>query len=420
MLPSSRSRAALLAVVALVAALLVVAPVGSATAGPTDTRPVAGYLNFPGLGNRPAPNVKVLWFTKDWQYIGQKSANGGSYALNLVPGTYWLQFVDQRPSWRTDKYAVTDVQVTVTASRPAVRDVTMKRGAFVTGKVATGNGPGKKARVAVARTLPNGQNQSFDTTANGRGEFAIGGLPEGKWSLFAWDKKQRWVGKSTWVGKVRTGSGKDVRIRLGQRSGSLRVLLYKPDGSSLSGKTVVTVTSRKTGQWWSATAHGGTVVFKGVHPGKYKLKFDGTGNWLASTGAVRRAKVRANRASIGTFKVTKRGGWITGQAVDGGAPSYPMPNAQVQLYDQYGTKIDETVSAADGTFLLDGQLYTQDGMTVVVNPWPERGGFTPTTGYCHFGTATLPGVPVTQGAETALGAVSVPREPGADASPACL
>lgn len=412
MLPPSRSRAALLAVVALMAAMLVaVAPTGPASAGPTDTRPVAGYLNFPGLGKRPAPNVKVLWFTADWDFIGQKNANGGSYALNLVPGTYWLQFVDQRPSWRTDKYAVTDAKITVRSSGPTVRDVTMTRGAFVTGRVTTGSGSAEKARVAVARTLPNGQNQSFDTTANGRGEFAIGGLPEGKWSLFAWDNRQRWVGKSTWVGKVRTGSGEDVRIRLGKRAGSLRVLLYKPDGSSLGGKTVVTITSRATGQWWTATARDGSAVFKGVHPGRYELTFDGAGNWLASTGPVQRAKVRANRASIGTFKVTKRGGWITGQAVDGGAPAYPLPNAEVALYDAYGTKIDRTRTDASGSFTLDGQLHTQTGMTVVVDANPDQGGYTQTTAYCHFGTATLPGVPVTAARETALGAVAVPRDP---------
>lgn len=412
MLPPSRSRAALLGVVTLVAALLVaVAPAGTASAGPTDTRPVAGYLNFPGLGKRPAPNVKVLWFTADWDYIGQKSANGGSYALNLVPGTYWLQFVDQRPSWRTDKYAVTDAQVTVRSTGPTVRDVTMKRGAFVTGRVTTGGGSAKKARVAVARTLPDGQNQSFDTTANGRGQFAIGGLPEGKWSLFAWDKQQRWVGKSTWVGKVRTGSGKDVRVRLGKRSGSLRVLLYKPDGSSLAGKATVTVTSRATGQWWTATARDGSVVFKGVHPGRYKLKFDGAGSWLASTGAVQRAKVRANRAAIGTFKVARRGGWITGQAVDGGAPAYPLPNAEALLFDRYGTEIDRTTTDAGGYFVLDGQLDTQTGMTVVVNANPAQGGYTQTTAYCHFGPATLPGIPVTAARETPLGAVAVPRDP---------
>ncbi|MFC7493382.1 MULTISPECIES: MSCRAMM family protein [unclassified Nocardioides] len=417
MLPHVRRRVAALAVVALIAsAIALVAPVGAVAAG-SDTRPVAGFISFPGNGKAKAPKVRVLWFTRDWQYLGQKKANGGSYALNLVPGTYWLQFVDQTASYRTDKYAPTDVKVTVRADRPTVRDVRMKRGAFVTGKVTTPTGPGRKARVAVARTLPSGQDQSFDTTANRRGEFAIGGLPEGKWSVFAWDRAKRWTGKSVWAGKVRTGRGTDVRVPLRERAGSLRVLLYTPDGSALAGRTTVTVTSLKTGQWWTATARGGTAVFPGVHPGRYRLKFDGAGNWLADEGRIRKAQVRPGRPSIGTFEVRKRGGWITGQAVDAGAPAYPLGQAQVQLYDVYGTKIDETTSSDSGWFTLDGQLATQRNMTVVINPRPDRGGYVQTVSYCRFDSKSVTGVSVAQGKETRLGAVGVARTPGQ--SPPC-
>ena len=49
----------------------------------------------------------------DWNYIGQKAANGGGYSLSLPPGTYHLQFVDQRPSYDVTRYAPTDVKVTV-------------------------------------------------------------------------------------------------------------------------------------------------------------------------------------------------------------------------------------------------------------------------------------------------------------------
>lgn len=418
MLPQVRSRSALPALVALIAllasALALVAPT-RAGAAPPDTRLVQGVIDFPGLGKHRVPDVRVLWFTEDWQYLGQKNANGGSYALNLAPGTYWLQFVDQRPSWRTDKYAPTDVKVTVSAHKPTVKAVRMQHGAFVTGRVTTGAGPAGKARVAVARTLPDGRDQSFDTTANRRGEFAIGGLPEGKWSVFAWDRTKRWAGKSTWVGKVRTGTGKDVRVRLRTRSGSLRVLLYTPDGSALGSRATVTVTSVKTGQWWTATARGGTAVLKGVHPGRYRLKFDGSGNWLASQGRLRQATVRSDRAAIGTFKVTERGAWITGQAVDAGAPAYPLRGAQVQLYDAYGTKLDETKASDSGAFTLDGQLRTQRNLTVVVNPDPLTGGWAQTVSYCRFDSTSVPGISVTQGRETRLGLVGVSRTPGQSA-----
>jgi hypothetical protein len=413
MLPRRRSRAALLAVLALLTSLLLVAtPTGSASAD-TDKGLVTGVLKFPGTGKRPP--VKMLWFTKDWGYLGQKKAGAGSYALNLVPGTYWLQFVDQRASYRTDKFAPTDVKVTVRAGEPTIHNVTMQRGAFITGTVRTGNGKlAKGARVAAARTLRSGQNQSYETTANKKGQFAIGGLPSASkkegWSVFSWDKKKRWVGRSEYVGAIKVAQGKDVGVRLRQRAGDLRVLLYT-SGGSLTGRSTVTVTSTRTGQWWSAKATGGTAVFRGLYPGTYTMKFDGTGNWLPSTAKVQGAQVRPGNVVIGKFKVTRRGAWITGQAVDASAPAYPLASSQVQLYDAYGTKIDETTSAADGTFTLDGQLYTQQGMTVVVNPWPERGGYVQTTGYCQFQSTSRPSISVTQGKETALGAVGVTRMP---------
>ena len=111
-LAPTRSRAGLLAVVALVAALLVaVAPTGMASAAPT-TGTVTGVIDFPAKRTQ----VEVLWFTSDWQFIGRKNAGAGSYAItNLAPGRYWLQFVDRRESYDIGKYATTDVQVSVRA-----------------------------------------------------------------------------------------------------------------------------------------------------------------------------------------------------------------------------------------------------------------------------------------------------------------
>ncbi|MBA2954393.1 hypothetical protein GON03_08670 [Nocardioides sp. MAH-18] len=402
MLPPTRSRAALLAVVTLLAGLLVVvAPTGAASAVAPTTGTVTGVINFPAKRTQ----VEVLWFTSGWQFIGRKNAGAGSYAItNLPPGRYWLQFVDQRESYDIGKYAATDVQVSVRAGDTTIRNVTMQRGGYITGTVRTGDGrPAAKATVTAA----NRQGRSFSTTANSKGQFAIGGLPQSRYSVFTWDRRKRWVAKSTWAGAIRPRQGKDVRIRLDKRAGAMRVLLLSPEGS-LTARTQVTVTNRTTGQWWTATARSGSAVFQGLYPGRYTLDFPGAGVWLRATGKpVQRATVRPGRTVIGKVKVTQRGGWITGQAVDAHAPAYPLAKAQVQLYDAYGTKVDETTTATDGTFLLDGQLYTQTGMTVVVNPNPNAGGWTQTTGYCQFQSLQLPGIPVTQGSATALGAVSV-------------
>jgi len=392
---------------ALVATLLVVAPSGTATAASTGQ--VVGAIRFP----QERAKVEVLWFTSGWQYLGRKKADAGTYTINLAPGTYWLQFVDQREAYDVGKYAPTDVKVSVGSGR-IVRNVTMKRGAYVTGTVRTGDGkPAAKATVTAA----NVQGRSFSTTANSKGQFAIGGLPESKYSVFTWDKKKRWVGKSAWAGKVRTNHGENLSIRLGKRAGALRLLLDTPSGP-LTAKATVTVTSKTTGQWWTATARGGSAVFKGLYPGKYTLDFAGSGIWLPDTKPVKGASVRSGGTTIGQAKVTKRGGWITGQAVDAGAPAYPLEKAQVQLYDVYGTKVDETVTDGSGRFTLDGQLSTQTGMTVVINPNPQLGGYTQTTSYCQFVSRTLPNVPATQGRETPLGAVGVQRAPG-QTNPSC-
>lgn len=417
MLPQVRSRAALLTLVALLAAALVLVAPTSAVAGPPEKGLVTGVLKFPDRGKKPP--VRMRWFTESWDYLGEKKAGAGSYAINLVPGRYWLQFVDQRESFNIDKYAPTDVMVTVRAGEPAIHNVTMQRGAYITGTVRTGKGrPAKGARVAAARTLRNGQNQSFETTANKKGQFAIGGLPSATrkdgWSVFAWDRRKRWTGKSSYVGALRSGRGDDVAVRLRHRAGDLRVLLYT-SGGALSGRATVTATNKSTGQWWTATAKGGTAVFRGLHRGKYALKFDGAGVWLPSIGAIRGARVQPGSVVIGKFKVTKRGGWITGQAVDAGAPAYPLRGAQVQLYDAYGTKLDETSASDTGAFTLDGQLHTQHDLTVVVNPDPLTGGWAQTVSYCRFDSASLPGVSVTQGRETRLGPVGVARTPGQSA-----
>ena len=412
MLPSTRTRAAVVAVVTLLGSLLLaVAPTGSAEAS-SSTQVVTGVIKFP-QGDHP--KVQLLWFDRNWSYLGKKAAGGGSYAVNLAPGTYHLQFVDQRPSYKIEKYAPTDIQVTV-GTGPTLRDVKMKRGGYVTGTVRTGDGkPAKNARVVAA----NRAEQSFETTANAKGQFAVGGLPQGKYSMFTWDKSKRWVGKSAWAGAVKPRTGQNVDIKLKKRAGALRVLLYTPSGS-LTGKTSVTITSKATGQWWTATAKGGSAVFQGLYPGGYKLEFAGLGVWLPRTGSVASGKVRSNQTDIGKFKISQRGGWITGTAVDSGAPAYPIKNAQVLLYDQAGTKLDETTSSTTGAFTLDGQLRTQSGMTVVVNPGPASGGWTQGAAWCHFESTSVPSVSVAQSKQTALGAVPVTRTPVApDAGVQC-
>lgn len=415
--PARPRRAALLVlVVSLLAALLATAP-GPAAQAADDKWLANGAIKFP---QHDQPALKMLWFDKNWSYLGQKSlGKTDGYSIWLSPGTYHLQFVDQRPAYDVTKYAPTDVQVTVRANDFTTKNVTMWKGAAITGTARAGGKPLGGARLVAA----NKGQQSFSTTANSKGQFAIGGLPQGQYSVFTYDKRKAWVGKSVWAGAVKPGQGKNLNIALTAKAGSMTVYLFTPAGR-LRNTTPVTVTSKKTGQWWTGTARNGTAVFKGLYPGAYTLKFDGAGVWFAKTGSVLRASVKPGRMAFGKFDITKRGGWITGNLVDAGAPDLTLEpaydgakGALLRLFNKAGTEIASTYSGADGYFVINGQLATQTGLTIVVQPGVESAGYMRGEGYCHFEAAEFNGVALTSGEETYVGDLAIQRTPPTPSQP---
>jgi hypothetical protein len=421
MASAARLRTVLLALVGLLAALLVTP--GPAAQAADDKRIVTGGITCPKLSR--CPGLKLLWFDKDWNYIGErnlgKAARG--YSINLVPGTYHLQLVDQRPSYDVSKYAPTDATVTVrSGSVFTERNFTMRKGGAITGTAVNGNG-GKLggAKIVAANT----GRQSFSTTANKKGQFAVGGLPQGKYSVFTYDRSKVWVGKSDWAGAVKPGQAENVRIRLTKRAGDLSVYLTIPGAKLLKDKTTLTVTSKATGQWWSTTSGTGNFTFKGLYPGAYTAQFNGAGVWFAKTGAVTGSNVRPNGFDRGEFKLTKRGGWLTGHILDGGAPEmialkppYANAGARIQLFNADGDLLATAESDDEGRFRLDGQLATQDGLTVVVDPSPDAGGWMNGEGYCQFEHAEFDGYSMRTGEESYIGQLPIPRTPGSQ-NPSC-
>lgn len=406
----ARLRIVMLAVVAVLGALLA-APAPSATA--VDRERVYGAINCPPMKMSKCPSMKVLWFDKNWRYLGTRNANNSSYVLNLAPGTYHLQFVDQRKPYNTDKYAPTDIKVTV-RSQPVPANVTMRPGASITGVARAGGKALADARIYAA----NRAEQSFPTTANDKGQFAIGGLPAGKYCLFTYDRKKQFVDKCTWVGGLDFGQNKNRKVVLKKKAGSLRVFVDTKDDNPAPNSTV-TVTSRTTGQWWSAQLRQGEASFRGLHPGRYNIKYDGGGVWFAASGAVRGAIVRASRPAFGNFVVPKRGGWVTGVLVDAGDPNSELrpqgtqPGATVMLFAQDGTKLAETTSNADGRFRLNGQIRTQDGMTIVVDPSSSSSGYMVGADICQFQRTELAHqFRAIQGEESFTGPIQVERVPG--------
>ncbi|WP_121258348.1 MSCRAMM family protein [Nocardioides ferulae] len=353
---------------------------------------------------RGAPRVRMTWFTADWRYLGTRKQLGGVYSVSLPAGGYWLQFTDLRPSYDVTKYAPTDVFVRVRAGDVTIKHVRMQPGAAITGTVLADGRPASKARVVAAST----DERSFETRADGRGRFAIGGLPAGSYSVFGYDRAATWVGPSSWVPKLEAGHVVNTSLRMSKRAGSLLVNLLTPRGQ-LRQSVFVTAVSRRTGQYWVTKARGGTARFTGLAPGRYRMVVPGAGIWLGREGAVEKGRVTPRRPAFGNFRLTRRGGWLTGRVVDELDPTVVMKRAEVRLFDGYGTVLDRTSTDDDGRFTLDGQLTSQQGLTVVVDPLADAGGWMLGKFWCQFESTALDDLAVTTGRQTELGDVVLPH-----------
>jgi len=375
------------------------------------TYQVVGQITGP---QAKLPKIVVRWFAQDWTYLGERTVRNDIYSLSLAPGTYHLQFVDQRPAYDVTKYAPTDLTVTV-RDRKIQKNVAMKRGGAITGTVRAGGKAAGGARVVAANTY----EQSYETKANKAGQFAIGGLPTGKYSVFTYDRTETWVDKSLYAGKVKRGKAVNVAIALKKKGGSLLVDLFHADGTRAPGKLSVTAVSKKTGQFWTATARGGKVTFRGLYPGGYRLVVPGSGSYLPQTGNIQGADVRAGRADLASrFVWTRRGATVSGRAVDG-TSRQPLGSVVVTLYSNGGQALATTTTNSAGQFFLTGQLTTATGLTVQVRP----GGASPpylTTGalYCKFDQADHALGRITTGQNAEAGDLAVPRSSGQD-SPQC-
>jgi len=377
----------------LLAPALVAAPATAASGR------VRGAVVGPGV----TPKLEVTWFTTDWTYLGARKFKGGAYSIELPAGTYRLQFTDQRPAYDTDKYAPTDVTVTVTEGATALKNVRMRTGASIGGTARVKGRPAPGARIVAANTDRN----SFETTADKTGAFALGGLPPGDYSVFTYDRRKTWVGKSTYLPRLKSGRYRPVRIDLPVRAGRFVVDLYAGT-SAYPGTAFVTAVSRKTGQFWTEKVSGGTVTFRGLYPGSYDLVVPYAGDYLGATVPVT-GRVKAGRASFGTARLTERGGAVGGAVVDGSDPGRTLSPVTVTLYDGTGAQLAQTTTASDGTFRVGGALPSSAGLSVVVQPAGVNPPYLQSSSYCRFGSLTVPGVAVTAGATTSLGQLALPR-----------
>ena len=351
---------------------------------------------------------RVRWFTKDWTYIDERKVTGGIYSLSLQPGTYYLQFVDLRPAYNVTKYAPTDIKVKV-GDTSVQKNVRMKRGAAITGTVRAGGRVAGGAEVVAA----NAAEQSYRVTANKRGQFALGGLPAGSYSVFTYDRKKAYVGRSTYLAGMKLGQVRNTPITLGTRAGRLLVDLRTKDGK-VKEKVFVTAVSKATGQFWTVKARGGEAIFSGLFPGKYRMVAPGVGSFLPQSGAIKGAMVRSGKDDLAsTFTWTKRGATISGAVVDEEHPDAPMEDVEVLAFDQSGARLGSATTGADGLFTITGAITTQQGVTVKIQPGGTNPPYLQGTYYCKYGTASQGGVSVRTGEDTVLGILALPQLPTA-------
>lgn len=405
---SARRRTApLLLVLALVLGSLGLSALGTSSVAAAAKGTVTGEVRPGGFP------VKMRWFDADWNYLGARKFTNGIYSLSLAPGTYYLQFTDERPAYDVDKFAPTDLKVRIRAGDFVQRNVRMQPGAAITGTVEAGGKVAGGARVVAA----NANEQSFETKANDKGQFAIGGLPQGSYSVFTYERTKTWVGRSTYVKGLDAGGRRDVAISLGQRAGKLQVRL-RADGQTVRDSVFVTAVSKSTGQFWTTRARRGTAVFAGLFPGGYRLVAPGVGNFLPQTGSIEGAKVPSNGGAdlVSVFEWTRRAASVQGYVVDAEHPELDLEGARVRLFAADGSLLGTARTDATGQFFLAGQLLSQTGVTVVVDPDPANAttylGEPPHR--CKFGTTSVEDLALQVGTTTQVGDVALPYLPLAE------
>ncbi len=349
--------------------------------------------------------LKVRWFDKNWNFLGSRKVNGSIYSLRLAPGTYYLQFTDERPAYNVDKYAPTDVRVKVQAGKKVQKNVRMKRGAAITGTIRAGGRPLGGAKVVAA----NANEQSFSTKANDKGQFAIGGLPDGSYSVFTFDRKKTWVDKSTYVQGLRSTQKRHIGIVLRKKAGQLLVDL-RAGGQRVKETVFVTAISKASGQFWTVKAKRGEASFKGLYPGKYRMVAPGVGNYLPQDGAIKGANVKAGRADLAsTFTWKKRGASISGFVLDEVYPDTVLKDVQVLAFAKDGRLLGSTSTSGDGSFTLGGPITTQGGITLKIQPGGSNPPYLTGAYYCKFGASSLSPLSVTQGEDLQVGDLLLPQ-----------
>ena len=267
--------AALLPFIVAAGVLMGVSAPADAAGGPQ----IFGRVTDASTGS-PIKTVKVLLFDADFVYVRQTKvkANGVYQMASPGAGSYHLQFVDGRPAYNTKAYAARlDVRVRV-ASSAVQKNVRLHRGGAIGGTIKV---KGKRAANASIRAISNG-GQVITVNANKRGEYALGGLAKDDYRVFAYDAKNRRVGKSKLVRKVKLRSFRQASFNLKTKPAAIRGFLTV-NGAKARGIVFVTAVNKRTGEFWVQKVSAGNLSLRGLTPGPYKLQVPDTDSFVGGT-----------------------------------------------------------------------------------------------------------------------------------------
>lgn len=345
--------------------LLVAVPTTAGAAGPQ----VYGRVTDASTGS-PIRNVRVQLFDANWNYVKQtKAKRNGIYEMSSPgPGTYHLQFVDARPAYDTRAYAARlDVRIKIGSSSKQ-QNVRLRRGGAIGGVVKVKGRPAPHARI---RAISNG-GQVITVRADKRGQYALGGLAKDDYRVYAYDAKNRRVGRSKLVRSVKLKTFRKVSFNLKTRPGTIRGFILT-GGNRASGTVYVTAVNKKTGEYWVARVTRGNLSLRGLTPGSYRLQVPDTGGYFGSTFNI--GYVRAGRTHNTTVNLPTSGGTFSGKAVDATSGA-GIPNISVRLTDARGKVQAELPAKQDGSFRIGGNVRPQSGMKITIFAYGKIQGHT--------------------------------------------
>lgn len=273
-------------------------------------------------GVRLTPTSSGSGFMGSFAGAGSTSADGSFFINNVRPGEYYvsaqmpgyidpLRSLSPRGSMRPSSSDVPDAlkpmmtRVTVSANQTATVQVTAFRGATLSGAVLYDDGtPAAGIPVSAERVDNSTQNDgeapapvsmrdlAFATTSD-RGEFRLGGLPDGVYVIMARPRGWGPNGPGTlpmyYGNTLRKSEARRLELRAGEERGGLElqipvttlkqvsgVVQSSKDGHGIARVMVsLTLTGEAGDALTSVTTADGSFRFLSVPTGKFTLRVNG-------------------------------------------------------------------------------------------------------------------------------------------------